>query len=231
MERSASASRGGGPGPTRRRRRWRRAGRLVVVAAVVLLLGLLVYGLLARAPGTGIDSGLAGARPAAAPRFELPVLQRGALGPALSARLAPTLADGRVGITELRGSPVVLNFWASWCVPCRTEAPLLERSWRAARAQGVVFVGLDMQDLIEDARAFMREYHNSYLNIRDQTNAVARRWGVTGIPETFFVSPRGRVVARVIGVVSPGQMRRGIAASRSGQPAGALQGGDRRPTR
>jgi cytochrome c biogenesis protein CcmG/thiol:disulfide interchange protein DsbE len=126
---------------------------------------------------------------------------------------------------------VVLNFWASWCIPCREEAPTLERAWRRARAAGILFLGLNMQDFPEDARAFMREFDNTYLNVRDQSNGVARDWGVTGIPETFFITARGRVVGHVIGVVSAAQLRHGIESARRGRPLGSLKGGDRLPTR
>lgn len=206
-------------------------GRAAAAVCVGLLIALLVYGLMAKAPNTGIDDSLAQSRAIAAPGFELSVLADGTLGRGLSAKLQPALADRRIALEELRGTPVVVNFWASWCVPCRQEAPLLERSWRDARGRGVLFVGLNMQDLTEDAREFMREFGVSYLNVRDPTNRVARRWGVTGLPETFFVTKRGEVVGHVIGVISEAQLRDGIAASESGRPAGARSGGDRRPTR
>jgi cytochrome c biogenesis protein CcmG, thiol:disulfide interchange protein DsbE len=207
------------------------AGRAVVVLVLGLFIALLVYGLSTKSPRTDIDEALARAEPVPAPDFELPVLERGALGPVLARRLRPALADGRVALDELRGTPVVLNFWASWCIPCREEAPVLERAWRRARTQAVAFVGVNMQDLTDDARAFIREFDNSYLNVRDQSNGVARDWGVTGIPETFFITARGRVVGHVIGVVSAEQLRRGIESSRRGRALGLLSGGEQLPTR
>lgn len=191
-------------------------------------IGLLTYGLTASAPETGIDEGLARGEAVPAPGFELAVLQRGQPGPRLEELVAGATSDERVALSELRGTPVVLNFWASWCTPCRDEAPLLEVGWRAARERGVVFVGLNMQDLTEDARAFMREFHNTYLNVRDQGNEVALEWGVTGLPETFFIEPNGDVVAHVIGAISREQLEEGIRAAESGRPLGALEGGDRR---
>jgi cytochrome c biogenesis protein CcmG/thiol:disulfide interchange protein DsbE len=203
----------------------------VALPAIALFIALLTYGLIANAPDTGIDDSLAGGEPAKPPAFELPVLERGDLGPRLQSSLGPALADKRLALNELRGRRVVLNFWASWCVPCQEEAPLLERTWLRARRHGVVFVGLNMQDLTGDAREFIRRYGNTYLNVRDPTDGVARKWGLTGIPETFFITARGRVVAHVIGVVSEKQMRAGIAATATGRPVSSSQGGDRRRTR
>lgn len=208
-----------------------RAGRIATVAVLALFLALLTYGLVTKAPKTGIDDSLARSTSIQAPGFSLPVLERGSLGRDLSAQLEPALGDRRVALAELRGRPIVLNFWASWCVPCREEAPLLERSWKAARKEGVLFVGLNQQDLSEDARTFMREFRISYLNVRDPSNATAREWGVTGLPETFFITPGGQIVGHVIGVLSPEQMRGGLRAVRSGRPLGALNGGGQLPTR
>jgi cytochrome c biogenesis protein CcmG/thiol:disulfide interchange protein DsbE len=207
------------------------AARAAGVVLVALFIALLAYGLAKQSPRTDIDDGLARAEPVRAPGFELPVLERGSLGAALSSRLRPVLADGNVALEELRGTPVALNFWASWCIPCREEAPTLERAWRRARGRSVLFLGLNMQDFPEDARAFIREFDNTYLNVRDQSNRVARDWGVTGIPETFFITPRGRVVGHVIGVVSAEQLRQGIESARRGRPLGSLEGGDQLPTR
>ena len=209
----------------------RGAARIAALLAVGLFVALLVYGVVANAPNTGIDDGLAQGAAQPAPGFELAVLQEGELGPELRGRVEPALADGRVALDELRGMPVVLNFWASWCVPCRVEAPLLEESWRDARERGTLFLGLNMQDLTPDARDFMREFDNTYLNIRDPSNDVARDWGVTGLPETFFISREGKIVGHVIGAISPEQLERGVTAAERGQLVGALDGGDQRPTR
>lgn len=217
-------------GPTRSRLLGT-AVRAVAVLLVAMFVALLVYGLSTKSPRTDIDDSLARAEPISAPDFELPVLERGSLGPVLERRLGGALADGRVALEELRGTPIVLNFWASWCVPCREEARTLEQGWRRVRARGVLFLGLNMQDLTGDARAFIREFDNSYLNVRDQSNGVARDWGVTGIPETFFITARGRVVGHVIGVVSARQLARGIESARRGRTLGALSGGDKRPAR
>jgi cytochrome c biogenesis protein CcmG, thiol:disulfide interchange protein DsbE len=208
-------------------------GRAAGVAAVVLIglfVALLAYGLLSKASDTTIDSSLAEAKAPPAPGFELDVLEGGAVGGRLE-RVDRAAADGELSLRELRGQPVVLNFWASWCPPCREEAPRLEHRWRAARRQGVLFLGLNMQDLAEDARDFIREFELTYPQVRDAGDDVARDWGVTGLPETFFTSARGRVVAHVIGAVSARQLDDGVRAAAAGRPLAALEGGARRPTR
>jgi cytochrome c biogenesis protein CcmG/thiol:disulfide interchange protein DsbE len=214
----------------RRRPAWRRPGPLAALALIAAFLGLLAYGLLSSAPSDEIDRELAQSRSAAAPGFELPLLERGSLGP-LGPRLEAALSDGRLEARELRGLPFVLNFWASWCPPCRTEAPRLERTWRSVREREVLVLGLNMQDVRSDARAFIRELGLSYPNLRDPTDEVAREWGVAALPETFFVDRHGKVVGHVIGAISAGQLRDGIAAALTGRPGAARSGGERRPTR
>ena len=210
---------------------WRRMTVAVTLLTVAALLALLVYGLATQSPNTTIDDSLARARPIRAPSFELSVLRTGNLGPKLAPGLRGVLADSRVSTDELRGRPYVLNFWASWCVPCREEAPRLEAAWRAARNHGSLFVGLDMQDITEDAEHFMNSFKVDYLNIRDPADDVARKYGVTGVPETFFVSARGEIVAHVIGVVTTWQLQQGMAAARAGHPQAAREGGARKPVR
>jgi cytochrome c biogenesis protein CcmG/thiol:disulfide interchange protein DsbE len=95
----------------------------------------------------------------------------------------------------------------------------------------VLFVGLNMQDVTDDANDFLDTFGIDYLNIRDRSNDVARRYGLTGIPETYFVSARGNVVGHVIGVVSADQLREGIRAARSGRPRASREGGARKPAR
>ncbi len=213
------------PPAARRSRPWL---RLVLVAVALLFVALLAYGVLSKAPDGSIDDALARGEPAAAPGFELAVLQRGAPGPELRATVERAAADGSISLDELRGTPVVLNFWASWCDPCRAEAEVLEEGWDGARGEGTLFVGLNMQDLTGDAREFMSEFGNSYPNVRDESNGVAVDWGVTGLPETFFLSADGEVVAHAIGAISSEQLELGVQAAEEGRPLGSIEGGDRR---
>jgi len=209
----------------------RLAGRALAVVIAVAFVALLAYGLLSKAPNDSLDEGLKRSGSTPAPTVRLPVLERGSLGPVLSAKLGPALAQRRLALAQLHGIPVVLNFWASWCDPCRLEAPVLEQAWQRARAGGVLFLGLNMQDITDDAHGFTRDLGITYPSIRDRSNGVAQRWGVTGLPETFFISSAGRVVGHVIGAVSAQQLAGGIAAARGGGRLGVEGGGARRKTR
>jgi cytochrome c biogenesis protein CcmG, thiol:disulfide interchange protein DsbE len=207
-----------------------RVVRLLGLLAVIGFVAVLVYGVLGRSPDTTIDDALARREAVPAPGFALDVLTAGDPGP-LAGVWQRAAGDGRVNLRELRGTPVVINFWASWCVPCREEAPILRRGWHRARSRGVLFVGLNMQDIRSDAREFVRELGQDYPHVRDPTNDTARRWGATGIPETFFVSRRGEIVGHVIGALSEAQLADGVDAALTGRPQRAGRGGARRATR
>ncbi|MGH2688670.1 MAG: TlpA family protein disulfide reductase, partial [Actinomycetota bacterium] len=105
----------------------------------------------------------------------------------------PLLATpGTLTSAELRGSPVVVNVWASWCGPCREEAPVLEAAWRRYRGRGVRFLGVNVQDSQEDAQAFVREFGITFPSVRDTDLDLWRKLGVRGVPETFFLDHRWR---------------------------------------
>jgi cytochrome c biogenesis protein CcmG, thiol:disulfide interchange protein DsbE len=122
----------------------------------------------------------------------------------LVARQAPsftlTLFDGKVvRLADFQGKAVLVNFWASWCVPCRAEAAALESAWQKYKDRGVVFLGVNIQDKEEDARAFMKEFGITYLNGPDEGGKVAIDYGVWGIPETFFIDAQGRITYKHAG--------------------------------
>jgi cytochrome c biogenesis protein CcmG/thiol:disulfide interchange protein DsbE len=98
-----------------------------------------------------------------------------------------TLDGGTLSSDDLKGHPVVVNFWASWCVPCREEAPSLERTWRRYKDDGVVFVGVNIKDAESDAKAFVEEFDITYPVVRDLDQRLTRSFGVQGLPETFFI--------------------------------------------
>lgn len=124
-----------------------------------------------------------------------------------AAGLAPafefTTFDGETfALDDLRGQGVVLNFWASWCDPCRAEADLLEQAWRREQDSGIVFIGLDYLDQEHAARAYLDEFDITYPNGPDLQSQAARRYGIKGVPETFFIAPDGSIAGHVIGPVT-----------------------------
>jgi cytochrome c biogenesis protein CcmG/thiol:disulfide interchange protein DsbE len=122
--------------------------------------------------------------------------------PAASISLT-TFAGTPLSLEALRGRVVVVNFWASWCVPaCYEEAPVLEQAWRDYKDRGVTLVGINIQDKDEAARKFMEQFGFSFPNAMDVGGKVAIDYGVYGVPETFFIDRRGRIRQRTVGAVS-----------------------------
>lgn len=120
--------------------------------------------------------------------------------------LSFTTFDGEeVDLDELRGKGVVINFWASWCTPCRDEADLLEQTWRREKENGIVFLGLDYLDQEPAALAYLAEFDVTYPNGPDLRSQAARRYRIQGVPETFFISPEGRIVETVVGPIASQQ--------------------------
>lgn len=118
-----------------------------------------------------------------------------------------TFEGETITLADLRGQGVVLNFWASWCDPCRDEAALLEASWRREQDNGIVFLGLDYLDQEPAAKAYLAEFDITYPNGPDLQSDAARRYGIKGVPETFFIDAEGNIQEIVIGpIVSEARM-------------------------
>lgn len=113
-----------------------------------------------------------------------------------------TFEGETISLADLKGKGVVLNFWASWCDPCREEAELLESAWRREQDNGIVFIGLDYLDQEPAAKAYLAEYDISYPNGPDLQSQAARRYGIKGVPETYFITPEGEIVQTVIGPIT-----------------------------
>ena len=181
--------------------------QVAALAVVAALLGLLIWKVVAGNPGSGLVDAIKRSKKPLAPGFTLPVIWTGERTWPPAADEA--FADGRLSLSELRGQPVVLNFWASWCIPCRDEAPVFAASARAHR-KDIVFVGLDVQDLTSDARHFLRRYKVPYASVRESGSKVYRAYGLTGVPETYYIDRRGRIAAHSIGAVSKRKLEAGI---------------------
>ena len=152
---------------------------LAAVAAVVALLALLVYGVVQSGDDTSLDDAVAsGKRPRAA-ALELPKLGGG----------------GDLSLASFKGKVVVLNFWASWCEPCKQESPLLQRWHRRITPRGGVVLGVDIRDLTSDAQAFVRRYGLTYPNVRDRGGDHLKDFGVIAYPDTLMIDRRGRIAA------------------------------------
>lgn len=156
-------------------------GQGIAIAAVLGLLALLVWKL-----AFGNDSGAAGALASgehpAAPAFTLSRIDSGE----------------QVSLADLKGKPLVVNFWASWCIPCKDEAPELQKTYEKYGPQGLVVVGIDAQDFREDAKRFAKRYGLTYPILYDGKGSTLGKWGVTGFPETYFVDRSGKLVGERI---------------------------------
>lgn len=124
----------------------------------------------------------------------------GAMAPAFTLRRLE--GSGTVSLASLRGRPVVLNFWASWCGPCKSEAKALERDWTRYRARGVVFVGVDYHDLASDARRFVAAHGLTFPMLLDGSGTVTGSYGIKQVPETYVLNRQGRVVAHLAGPIT-----------------------------
>jgi cytochrome c biogenesis protein CcmG, thiol:disulfide interchange protein DsbE len=142
-------------------------------------------------------------------------------GSGQSAKPAPALPTQvlrgpKADLASLRGRPALINFWASWCTPCRQEAPALARLARNLRGRARV-VGVDWNDTTANANAFIREHHLTYPILRDGSSTVGERFGLTGLPTTFVLDPQGRIVRTLRGPQTPTTLRDALA-SVSSQP-------------
>lgn len=123
---------------------------------------------------------------------------------ALIGKAAPSFAyttfDGQtLDITSLRGQPVMVNFWGSWCIPCKDEAPILASAWQKYEARGVRFIGVAMWDQPEAAKNFVRNEGETWLNGLDNEGKIAIDYGVYGVPESYFISRDGVLIDRFPG--------------------------------
>ncbi len=159
----------------------RKVGIVIAFATIMTLLGLLAWGL-KKAQAGPVEKGMA-------PDFSI------------------TGFDGRtVTLSELRGQVVIINFWASWCPPCREEAAYLEETWRKYEGLGVVFIGVDWVDTEKEALAYIAEFDITYINGPDLGTRIADLYNIQGVPETFFVAKNGELRGVHIGPLKSPQL-------------------------
>ena len=150
-------------------------------------------------PGAPLSTpGFGTFQPITSPRGTTAVGPReGARAPAFT---ATRFDGGTLSLTDLRDKGVVMNFFASWCAPCRAEARELEAMYQKYRSQGIVFLGVDIEtDTWEDAREFLKEFAITYLAIRDEKGEIARKYQMFGLPTTYFIDKDGIVRSKFVG--------------------------------
>ena len=168
---------------------------IAIVCVLLALIALLAYGLAQNEPDRGVDEALARGERSPAPAFELPKLGGG----------------GNASLADYRGQVVVLNFWASWCKPCREESPLLERWHRRIRQRGATVLGVDILDVTGRAEDFVDEYGLTYPMLKDKDGEGLDKFGVVAYPETFVIDRQGRIAAVARGPVDDTFMRKNVA--------------------
>jgi cytochrome c biogenesis protein CcmG/thiol:disulfide interchange protein DsbE len=174
------------------RHRWSRPKWLVALGVVLLavLVTVAVWQAVDTSPNAD-STALVGPTGQPAPAFTLPSLSD------------PTHS---LSLAMFRGRPLVINFWASWCVPCRTEMPLLEAASRSERGR-VAFLGIDANDTSSAARAFLAQVHVTYPAVSDPSGTMATNYGLFGLPTTIFVSSTGKILGRHIGELHAATLR------------------------
>jgi cytochrome c biogenesis protein CcmG/thiol:disulfide interchange protein DsbE len=172
--------------------------QVAALGVIALLIGLLAWRLADRDAARGVAAAVEQGKAPPAPDFTIEELD----------------GTGKLRLSSFAGKVVVINFWASWCLPCRDEAPHLQSAWERWGDRGVVVLGVNAQDFISDAREFVEEFGLTYPNGHDGPGTTLGSFGVTGFPETWFASPDGRLVGeRIQGPVTTEDLDRNIAVA------------------
>lgn len=175
----------------------RRALPIFVSLVGACLIGLLVYGISTRSASRTLDDRVARRQDPIAPDAtrSLPLLE----------------GSGARTLASLKGQVVVLNFWASWCEPCQVEAPLLEQAQSRLQRHRSTVLGVTYLDASPDSQSFVRKYHLTYPNLRDNSGEFAHSYGTDQLPESFVIDRRGRIVAISRGEINRAFLNRAVA--------------------
>ena len=167
---------------------------VLVLVGVAALLGLLAYGVASQESDRSIEE----------------AVERGEREPAPDISLPPLGGGAERSLSDWRGQVVVLNYWASWCEPCREESPLLERWHQRISKRGGTVLGIDVLDVTSDAQDFVERYGMTYPQLRDKDGSTQEEFGVIAYPETFVLDRQGRIVATRRGPVDDEFMRANV---------------------
>jgi cytochrome c biogenesis protein CcmG/thiol:disulfide interchange protein DsbE len=174
---------------------------IAVGLAGAALIGLLIYGIATRSPSRTLDDAIAsGIHPPA---------------PSSTQTLQLLGAPGSRSLSSYAGHVVVLNFWASWCEPCREEAPRLERLQRQLTRHDATVLGVTYKDAASDSESFIRQYHLTYPSLRDESGEFAHAFGTDALPESFILDRGGHVVAISRGEAGEPFLRRALSLAES----------------
>jgi cytochrome c biogenesis protein CcmG, thiol:disulfide interchange protein DsbE len=167
----------------------------VFALAMAVALAAAMRGGVGQPPLGSVDPGFTRAT-----AFELPLLSSAGAG------------AGTFALAEHADGPVFVYFWASWCAPCKAEAPLIQRLWPEFQARGYTFVGVNIQDQDADARRFVQEHGLTFPQVRDGAGTVYLEYGVYGLPESFFLKPGLVVNEKYLGEIDETVLRARLAA-------------------
>jgi cytochrome c biogenesis protein CcmG, thiol:disulfide interchange protein DsbE len=175
----------------------RRTLPILATIAGACIIGLLIYGVSAQSASRTLDELLARGQQPVAPEAtrSLPVLG----------------AAGSGSLASYKGKVVVLNFWASWCEPCQVEAPLLERAQATLLHRGGTVLGVTYLDASPDSQSFVRHYHLTYPNLRDNSGSFAHSYGTNQLPESFIINRQGNITAISRGELNQAFLNRAVA--------------------
>ncbi|MGB7292959.1 MAG: TlpA disulfide reductase family protein [Thermodesulfobacteriota bacterium] len=132
-------------------------------------------------------------------RGETKTTSSGELQDAKTFSLPSLNGQGDVALSDFNGKPLVINFWASWCAPCRREIPFFENTWKDYKDKGVVFIGIDVMDEKSVAQKFIEAFDITYVILHDPSGEVSNEYGVVALPATFFVDKQGKIIKKNYG--------------------------------